>query len=111
MLNFGRPAVPEAILNDTLTCNDPMNFDMQRIIYEINDKMPKIKSISSLHSINDIKTALTNYGPCLIGVELYNNSSELWKPIGNQPVLGGHALLIVGYDEISSNINLENKSK
>ena len=89
--------------------NNNYNSNIKNIQTLLSSNYPKyntkngdgIHSYCSLHSIDDIKIALTNYGPCIIGVDLYNNSSELWKPKNNEKVLGGHVLAIVGYDNNS----------
>jgi hypothetical protein len=94
---------PEAIFSEKRSCTDYFDYFNTDVedIFKYNNIMPNVTSVSLLNSIDDIKTALTNHGPCLIGVDLYNNSSELWKPKGDEKPIGGHALLITGYDNNS----------
>jgi hypothetical protein len=58
----------------------------------------RINSYAALSSANEMKIALTNYGPCIIGVMVYNFGAEPWnQECGTSQ--GGHALAVVGYDE------------
>lgn len=59
----------------------------------------RINSYSAINSADEMKIALTNYGPCIIGIHVYNQGSYPW--LQNGPLMGGHALSVVGYDETS----------
>ena len=58
----------------------------------------KIKSYAQVTSVDDLKLALLNNGPCLMACPCYNSSPTFWKPTKpGDAMLGGHATLIVGY--------------
>ncbi|MGL5694486.1 MAG: C1 family peptidase [Peptostreptococcaceae bacterium] len=68
----------------------------------------KIKSYQKLTSLNDIKTYLsTQNQPVLMGMEVFQSMETpqvasngiLPMPAASEQMLGGHAVLIVGYDD------------
>lgn len=59
----------------------------------------KIKSYAQINTQEELKTALVNKGPCLIAFPCYNNRKTFWKPDDGDISLGGHCVLIVGYNE------------
>lgn len=56
-----------------------------------------IKSYARVYTIDDLKESLYENGPCLIAFPVYNYGNEFWKKDGNSN--GGHAVVIVGYNE------------
>ena len=57
-----------------------------------------IKSYATVTTVDGLKQALYQNGPCLIAFPVYNFGNRFWKIVGNQPLLGGHAVTVVGYD-------------
>ncbi len=61
----------------------------------------KIKGYSTISTIEGLKTALYLYGPCLVAFPVYNYTMKMWKQNTNEPILGGHAMTVVGYNKTS----------
>jgi hypothetical protein len=61
----------------------------------------RIVTYIELYTIDQIKSCLTNFGPCIININVYNNSPTFWIKNKNDTSLGVHTLNIVGYDENS----------
>lgn len=58
-----------------------------------------INSYASVNTIEGLKIALYNDGPCLIAVPVYNYGLRMWKPEEpGQSILGGHAMTVVGWN-------------
>jgi len=98
--NYGIPN--ESNLPTPMSCPDKLP-DLSSCVYA-NAKNFRISSYMSINSADDMKEALTNYGPCVIGVYLYdnNNPSQMWVPSGpGDKPSGAHALTVVGYDNDS----------
>lgn len=58
----------------------------------------RIRSYTFLSRLNDIKTALYLFGPLMITVPVYNTGTRMWhRPSSRSPLLGGHAMAVVGY--------------
>lgn len=77
----------------------------------------KVKSYQRLITLNDIKTYLANNTqPVLIGMEVYESMETeqvaktgiLPMPQSNEKILGGHAVLIVGYDDAKQVLIIRN---
>jgi C1A family cysteine protease len=61
----------------------------------------KIHNYHAISTIKDLKIALANYGPCPVGLPVYNTSSTFWKQNSNNLLQGGHCVSVVGYTEDS----------
>lgn len=61
----------------------------------------RTKSYAKVNTIDGVKTALLNYGPLLIAFPYYKNGKpEFWKrPDVKAKADGGHAVVIVGWNE------------
>jgi C1A family cysteine protease len=59
----------------------------------------KIKSYARINTQEELKTALLHKGPCLVAFPCYNNAINFWKQETGDVSLGGHCVLIVGYDK------------
>lgn len=59
----------------------------------------KINSYAQINTQEELKTALANKGPCLIAFPCYNNGKTFWKQRSGESLLGGHCVLIVGYNQ------------
>ena len=66
-----------------------------------NAKKYKIHSYNEINSINELKTALANFGPCPIGFPVYNTTSTFWEKRKNDILQGGHCVSVVGYTDDS----------
>jgi len=52
----------------------------------------------SLKSIDEVKNVLSESGPCIINLQMYNRTSRMWYPIDSKRVIGMHSMCIVGYN-------------
>ena len=58
-----------------------------------------IDKFACIKSINALKIALLQYGPCVIAFPVYTKTSEMWRPLyQGQQAKGGHAMTVVGYN-------------
>ena len=68
-------------------------------IYE-SAKKHCIKSYARIDTLEGLKRSLYQNGPCLIAFPIYNYDMEMWKKQDeNSTFLGGHAMVVVGYDD------------
>jgi len=58
----------------------------------------KITSYAQINSIDGLKEALFNYGPCLMAFPVYDNRPEFWRVKSDPTRNGGHAVAVVGYN-------------
>lgn len=58
----------------------------------------KIKGYAQVNSIEDLKQALYENGPCVFAVPVYNYGNRMWKQRSGDYFLGGHAMTFVGYN-------------
>lgn len=77
------------------------------------DKRYKIDAYLRLHSPREMELAITSTGPVVCGIEIFPSSVELRGGCINLPEegeesLGGHAVLIVGYDKNSRQFKILN---
>jgi len=77
------------------TIEDPKNIDSK--IYQEASKY-KIKKYARIYTIDGLKNALFNHGPCLIAVPVYNYTGRMWKQRDGDTYNGGHAMTVVGYN-------------
>jgi C1A family cysteine protease len=58
-----------------------------------------IKKYAKINTIEGLKKALIENGPCLIALPVYNYSQQMWiKDHDDSIFLGGHAMCVVGYN-------------
>jgi len=65
----------------------------------------------SLSNVDEMRWNLANVGPFVIGVPVHENFSELVDNVIPEPsgrLVGGHALLVVGYDDDTSTFRVMN---
>ncbi|MEK4418614.1 C1 family peptidase [Bacillus sp. FSL K6-0268] len=67
-------------------------------------KISSYQAIRQANMIADIKQALANQDPVLVGIHVYPNfdatpTSGIVPPVTEKKSRGGHALVVVGYDE------------
>lgn len=63
-------------------------------------KQYRIESFVRIKSVEGLRRALFELGPCYIQLPLYNTSACFWRPANSsEEFQGGHALAAVGYDE------------
>lgn len=59
-----------------------------------------IRHYARIKTLHGVKKALRYYGPLLICVPVYRNSPTIWKPrYKGDKLRGGHAMVIVGYNQ------------
>jgi hypothetical protein len=93
-----------AILEDVWPYN-PENFKTVPIDQINRADKYKITHRYQLTTVEEIKSAIQQYGPVVIGIPTYNSISKASKtgmvpdPVLNDKTLGGHAVCIVGYDD------------
>jgi len=60
-----------------------------------------ISGYGVIDTIDGLKRALINNGPCYIAVPCYNQGPRMWKPTDiNEMRIGGHAMSVVGYNKL-----------
>ena len=59
----------------------------------------KILGYARIMTIEGLKKSLYKNGPAYIAMPVYNTSDSFWKARHGQRPLGGHGLVIVGYDK------------
>ena len=58
----------------------------------------RIIGYARIQTIDGLKTSLYKNGPAYIAMPVYNAGDTFWKPSFGDKQLGGHALVIVGYN-------------
>jgi len=58
----------------------------------------RIQSYARINDVASLKNALQNYGPCPIAFPAYNHSNQMWIQNPGDTFIGGHCMLVVGYD-------------
>ena len=58
----------------------------------------RIAAYGRVMTIEGLKESLYKNGPAYIAMPVFNDSSEFWKPGFGDKVIGGHALVVVGYN-------------
>lgn len=119
---IGEHMSPQFIYNnkgtpgDGMMCSDGANIVCQKgVPYESSYKYGKskgdiaqnviqealswrTKSGAFILSVDALKSALVNNGPCLIAFTAYNDGRYPWRINGPEKSQGGHAMCVVGYD-------------
>lgn len=76
-------------------------FDNRQDLSELDikdiERIIKIKAVR-INTIEELKTALSENGPCIINFQIYNHTSNMWKPMDSRRVIGMHCMLVVGYN-------------
>jgi C1A family cysteine protease len=76
----------------------------------------RIADAKLLHSLDDVKRALQQNGPVVAGITVFRSftTAEVGKtgvipmPTKKMPVVGGHAIVIVGYDDAKRRVKFVN---
>ena len=58
----------------------------------------KISAYARIYTIEGLKRALYDNGPCYIAFPVYSNEPDFWNSRNNY-LMGGHACVVVGYNE------------
>jgi C1A family cysteine protease len=58
----------------------------------------RIQSYARINDVASLKNALQKYGPCPIAFPVYNHSDQMWIQNPGDTFIGGHCMLVVGYD-------------
>lgn len=59
----------------------------------------RITNYARVDTIDGVKKALIELGPCYMSLPLYKRRPEFWRPLTTEKPGTGHATLIVGYNE------------
>lgn len=59
----------------------------------------KILGYARIMTIDGLKKSLYKNGPAYIAMPVYNDGEEFWKAQYSQRIMGGHALVVVGYTD------------
>ena len=60
----------------------------------------RIKAYARINDLNSLKKSLYLNGPCILVTPMYNHGVEMWNQEKGQTRIGGHAMTIVGYNDI-----------
>lgn len=83
----------------------PYVSDINKIPTEIPSAASKdalnytIKDYARINTLEELKTALYQSGPCYISFPVYDTMPEFWRQKGEEPIRGGHAVCVVGYND------------
>lgn len=58
----------------------------------------RIREYARVYTIQGLKLALKNSGPCYISFPMYNTNKHFWKPEHESEKPSGHAVAVVGYN-------------
>jgi len=75
------------------------SFDKPSEVAYRNASYHIVKSYAAVEAIDELKTALYVNGPCVIAVPVYNFTERMWYKRPGEYLLGGHAILVVDYDD------------
>ena len=65
-------------------------------VYQAAKKF-RISNYARVTTIDGLKQALLELGPCYLQLPMYDTRPEFWRPSGNKPTTSGHAVTVVGY--------------
>ena len=82
-----------SLLNEEDLANQAKNF--------------RIASYAALYSVGALKAALVEQGVCVMGLPVYDHSPTFWRS-NKRPLIGGHGVAVVGYDDSRSSFVLRN---
>lgn len=61
----------------------------------------KITEYRRINTIDELKSAIFNYGPCLIAFPVYNNTYQMWKKREGDKIEGYHCMSVIGWKKDS----------
>jgi hypothetical protein len=65
--------------------------------------------MASVKTVDGLRTAIYNNGPCIAGFDIYNEGDDFWKdPDGKNNYYASHCVAVVGYDDADSHFILRN---
>lgn len=91
LLNYGIP------LEKTFKYRFKKKEDIPQDVYS-EAYNHKILAYARIHTLEGLKIALYENGPCYIAFPVYSNNPDFWNS-QNGSLIGGHACVVVGYDE------------
>lgn len=59
----------------------------------------RIEGYARVNTIEGLKRSLFKNGPCYIAMPVYHGEWDFWRPRFGEKMLGGHALVVVGYNK------------
>ena len=92
-------SVPEGAYPYYDTDQDPIDLpEPSQRLYNIAAKY-RIANFARVTSIDGLKRALLELGPCLMQLPLYSHRPQFWRQKGDEINNGGHAVAVVGYNK------------
>jgi len=73
------------------------NFTPPEVVMKESAKH-KIRNYAMVSTIDGLKQSLYKFGPCYIAMPVFNGSPRFWKPGFREKMVGGHALVVAGYN-------------
>jgi len=105
---IGAPTEKEYPYTNISTSTNPIIYRNKSTINSTIYNEAKTKILISqyavINSVQELKSALANNGPCLLGLPVYLDSKGytpniFWKPAGGSTTpAGGHCICVIGYD-------------
>lgn len=80
---------PQFIFDNRQDLNELDISDIERIIKA---------TATRVNTIEELKTSLSENGPCIINFQIYNRTSRMWYPTDSRKIIGMHSMLVVGYN-------------
>lgn len=107
------------VLNKKGVCQEkfwpyqPHQIDKAKTGFAANAKKFQIKTYARILNLSELRLNLVTFGPCIIGVEVFEGmmttkTGIVPMPKKNERVLGGHAICPVGYDDVKKLIKFKN---
>jgi hypothetical protein len=84
--------VPESMFPYNTECEPDENLYSIASGYRVSD-------FAKIITMEGLKKALFEVGPCYLVLPLYKTRPQFWKPAGNEKDRGGHAVVVVGYNK------------
>jgi len=92
-----------SILNKKGTCTEHLheygNLNIPSAEAYEEAKKFLIKGYAQVETVEGLKQALYENGPCILAVPVYNTGPRMWFKNEGNYFLGGHAMTMVGYTE------------
>jgi hypothetical protein len=60
----------------------------------------RIEKYARVTTIEGLKRALIELGPCYLGLPQYNHTERFWDKSAGYTVSGGHSVMVFGYDSV-----------
>lgn len=71
--------------------------DPDKLVMGDIERILNVKCVS-IKTVKELKETLQKDGPCIINFQIYNRTTQMWKPLDSNIVTGFHSMLVVGYN-------------